>query len=750
MVSASNNLPPAGIELSPLSGEAAEPEPLKPEQRGAFRLEVEDFAPKAGLHFNSPPFALPEELDPAALGKTLAETFYHLERIEGPVLSLLWREMMRDVEPVAEPLAAAGEMIAADFDRGIGAGRMNAYHNRQHTAEVLIVANLLALLAARNETVEPEARPTLLLAALVHDWAHDGTTNAGIPFRLETRSLMRARPYFMAAHIRPALINRIDLMVRTTDTGGAHEFARRALDWHIARIGAGDGPQPAPPEVPHGLEPLVPLILPDEGESAELAAMLRDADILPSAGLTADYAVLQNSRLADEWAQPITPDDYRALLNRVLGRERRPTDHAAPQPYEDEGRLVSFASQEGQFFNSNIPAIAASVMDEQQIAADEAAAAEAVVEEQGIDFSMLTETKAAVAATAPPDITAEEIESLRAAMKESGYFEVPPFTLDPKHLEKFFPAIVPHSFNLAEGTADSLMRLHGISGPVVSVVVSEAMKASGIKADDPFLKAALGIAKEIDLGRGAGFANDDPSAERHPYHNKNHILDLVGLAHMLNLRAFQRGATASSPLAQAMLLLAALLCHWHHGPGGNTVNGEYIPFHQQDHSLNKADPWLAEIPTDLALALQAVVRATDPRDPFVFSRQVYTFHIGLTPKPQVPESCLPIGSILSDMGLATVAARLNDAIYAPFVGLTPAYSARSMVELGRELGLPIDFAFLRKNLIGPMLSRPLLPGEHPPAALLLTKDRMASFTSAEAQAIFNPNLHAIMAAQLRA
>jgi len=73
-----------------------------------------------------------------------------------------------------------------------------------------------------------------------------------------------------------------------------------------------------------------------------------------------------------------------------------------------------------------------------------------------------------------------------------------------------------------------------------------------------------------------------------------------------------------------------------------------------------------------------------------------------------------------------------------------------MVQLGREIGVVIDFNFVRKNLITPLLSRPPYPGEKPPPALILGKNRIASFTCAEAQALFNPGLHSLLASEKKA
>jgi len=737
----------AGIALGSLRTPEEEPLPLKPDELPAFQAEVEAFAQRCGLNFTQPPFILSDELDPQSFAAQIAETMYNFTRTEGPLLSLLWREFTKDSTPATEGLRATGEAIAADYDRGIGAGRSNAFHNPQHVAEVMLGVHALLLLAGQGENkVPPETRLTLMMAALVQDWHHDGTTNAGLPFRLENRALMRARPYFVAGKLEPALIRKIDLLVRATDTAGPHEFARAALDWHIARLTTGDENLP-PPEVPPGYEALAPLLDVEEAETAEMSAQLRDADVLTQAGLTPDYAMLQNARLQDEWALPITPEEYREFLNVVLGRERLPTDEAQPQPYEDEGRIVGFASPDGQFFNSNIPLVAAGVLSHQEEVVAEVAAAEAVVEEQGIDFSMLSEATETAAAELPPLYPPEEIEALRKTLHESGYFDSPPFSLTAKAGDKALPSVTPVKFSLTETTTDSIMRLHGVAGPVVSAVTAQVFSVVGLDPKSPLIKAAMGIAREIDLGHGVGTKDDIAGGEPNPYHNKNHTLDLLLLSHLLGLRASQRGSTASTAFPWGLLLLAALICHWHHTGGGNKVDGQYRNFYLQDRALDFAMPHLESMSTDLVMALQALVRATDPRDPLIFSRAAYNFHIGLGPEPEVPVGCEPLARLLSDPALTTVATRLNDAIYAPFVGLNPAYSARAMVQMGREIGVPIDFEFVRKNLILPMLSRPLLPGETPPQALMLAHNRVASFTSAEAQALFNPSLHILLLAK---
>jgi hypothetical protein len=338
-----------------------------------------------------------------------------------------------------------------------------------------------------------------------------------------------------------------------------------------------------------------------------------------------------------------------------------------------------------------------------------------------------------------------EIMTLRTTLRESGFFDNPPFTMTAP--ASSLPTATAAPFRLGEAIADGLLRLHSIPGPIMSAVVAEIFEQMRTKPTDPVAAAAMSIARAIDMGQGTGTKGDNPAGERNPYHNKNHILDLTLLCHLLNLRAAQRNATASTPLARSLLILAALVCHWHHPGHGNSEGGHYHYYRQQDCALDFADEAMAEMQTELRLMLQTLVRCTDPREPLLFARSAYHFHLGVIPQPEVLTGCDPLLRLISDPHLAVLANRLNDAIYLPFVGLSAAYSARSIVELGREIGQPIDFSFVRRNLIAPLLSRPLFQGEQPPAALLIGRDRVVSFTSAEAQALFNPTLQSLLLAQ---
>lgn len=136
--------------------------------------------------------------------------------------------MLHFVQAVAQSMEALG--------RSWPEGRPEpAYHNRLHTADVLLT--LTALLHGQQASHQPEARPwaaACLAAAVAHDYGHPGGTNAQ-PFELESRSWQA-----LAAHT-PALPQpwrgRIESLILHTDplTVQANHLrvASQAFDWTL-------------------------------------------------------------------------------------------------------------------------------------------------------------------------------------------------------------------------------------------------------------------------------------------------------------------------------------------------------------------------------------------------------------------------------------------------------------------------------------------------------------------------------------
>jgi hypothetical protein len=745
-----------GIELTGLQTgrDNQTPAPLAPADLPAFRAEVEAFAAEAvgaGIHFHEPPFVLAEDPTPAALAEALTFVFYKIAGIDGPRLSLAWRlvSAFAASKPELAALKAAGELIAADFDRGLGNLNDSGYHNSQHTFEVLYAAHTLILLKARSgKALSPEARLTLLLAALIHDWHHDGSEHPDGYFHLENLALTAARPYL--ADLTPAQLQRIELIVRATDSSGPHGFARQIYEANLRRLSdAGLEDEPSLPALPDGMDALAELLKSEQAEAAELAVLLGDASLLPAAGLTPDYAAVHSQRLRDEWAHPVGHGDFVRFVARSLSRPPRPTDSPDLLPGLSSGHVLAFSSEAGSFFTGTIQ----DVMEGHEALLREMGEADNRPTTGSIDLSAFQAAQADITRSPGlPLVSLEDVAAVRANLEQAGFFEAPPFTLTMKSMEKLVPGTAQdlmHRINLADHTDEALQRLHVIPGPVLSAVIAQLFDTIGLRIDDPVYRAAASIAREIDQGLGIGTADDLPDGEPNPYHNHKHIIDIVLLCDLLGQRATQRAAPASSPLARALLVLAALVCHWHHTGKGNRVDGEYRMFYLQDRALGFSRPHTGDMSKELRQSLEILVRTTDPREAYSFSRAAYAFHVGLGARPDIPAGCESLARLLGDPALCTLAARLNDVLYIPFAGLGSAYSARSMVQLGREIGQVIDFNFVRKHLITPMLSRPLYPGEHPHPALLVSRTRVASFTSAEAQAIFNPAMQALLVAQAR-
>ena len=206
--------------------------------------------------------------------------------------------------PESDPLCVAGDRIARDMDAGVGSGGDNPYHNAQHFCEVVLSALYLSLLAG----LAPRETTQLLVAALVHDFHHDGTTNANVPFRLERLAAEATAPYLEAAGVSPEERARIAAMVFATEVVVGTRFARKC-HLHLA----GGRPRPSLRGVP---EPLAALA--GDATLALQAVALGEADVLSSAGLTVEYGELQQENLARERKQPLGSTHKLRFLNQVF------------------------------------------------------------------------------------------------------------------------------------------------------------------------------------------------------------------------------------------------------------------------------------------------------------------------------------------------------------------------------------------------------------------------------------------------
>lgn len=259
-----------------------------------------------------------------------------LQQPDAPSMYSLWRGHTHQLNrPRTAPLLQAGARLAQQLDAGIGAGQGNPYHNLTHFKEVLICAGaLLQASVAQGHSFSYIEQTQLLFSAMVHDFAHDGGRNGNQPQRLEKQSVAAIKPVLDACGVAAIDQQAIALMIGSTDVSKSPDYLNGLL--------AGKAVSPPP-----GYENLAPLGQPARAATAELAAMLRDADILFAAGVTGVTAALSKERLSQELNQREDASHHNDFLKFIVS-----------QPQPDGTRQVGFASQAGKFFNPNIPIVA--------------------------------------------------------------------------------------------------------------------------------------------------------------------------------------------------------------------------------------------------------------------------------------------------------------------------------------------------------------------------------------------------------
>lgn len=276
---------------------------------------------------------------PASLAKRLERINLFVRSEDAPSMQDVWQGLTASLAgPSTNNLLAAGHAIAARIDKGIGAGVGNDYHHAAHFKDVMFsAATLVHVAGLQGKPLTRREQAVLLFTALVHDYDHDGGRNRGNALRLEEMALRGITADFKQHNINPATQEMIGLMLRSTDVSRSPDYVS-ALKVGM-RVKA-----------PEGYESLAPLGLARHRRTAELAAMLRDADILMAAGVTGVTARDSKSELGREWNEILDYKDHLGFLNFVVS-----------QPDGKGGRSIGFASEAGQFFNPNIGIVAHSL-----------------------------------------------------------------------------------------------------------------------------------------------------------------------------------------------------------------------------------------------------------------------------------------------------------------------------------------------------------------------------------------------------
>ena len=259
---------------------------------------------RGALDLSKPPFRVPQGEDAGAVAEDFIACFKVVSALPDKVNTCAQAALdVAGLDP-GYPLCVASQRIARDLDAGVGAGGANPYHNAQHFCEVVLSALYLSLLAG----VAAREKGELLAAALVHDFHHDGGTNANVPFRLERLSAEAASPYLEAAGVPMDVQARIRAMIFSTEVSVGARFAREC-HLHFAA----SGPRPSLSGIPAPLAPLA-----DDAGLALQSVIVGEADVLSSAGLTVQYGELQQEKLAEEWKKPLGADHKVRFLNQVF------------------------------------------------------------------------------------------------------------------------------------------------------------------------------------------------------------------------------------------------------------------------------------------------------------------------------------------------------------------------------------------------------------------------------------------------
>ncbi len=236
-----------------------------------------------------PPFADGAGDTPAEVAEHIVACFRRISRVEGRTRFVCDAAMQSTGLESQDPWVVAGSRIATAIDQAIdsAAGMAgNAYHNSQHVCEVL----LSALFLAKHHGLDARRQVRLVLAALAHDFGHDGSAAEGPAFRLELMAVDATRPYLVAAGVAEAEIEPLDCLVLATEFVTGAPFARACFR-HL-HLG-----EPAP-TTPANPAPLAQLLT--DADLAFDAVLLTEADLLPSMALTFEHAMLCQERLSRE------------------------------------------------------------------------------------------------------------------------------------------------------------------------------------------------------------------------------------------------------------------------------------------------------------------------------------------------------------------------------------------------------------------------------------------------------------------
>ena len=253
-----------------------------------------------------PPFGVVAGLDPARVGAEMVACFARIGARADRLVQAHALTFHSLGLPATDPLRVAGQAMARDIDRGIGAGVAAGYHNGQHFLEVM----LSALYLGRMAGLEVARIARVASAALMHDFHHDGSRTTASSFRLELLAVRQSLTYLRDARVDTLECERLGALVLATEPRAGVPFARACWKGHSVP----GATMPALGNLPAALARL-----PVEPELAFEAVLLAEADVLPSIGYTFGHAERLQARLAAEWGARLGRDDKLQFIERMVG-----------------------------------------------------------------------------------------------------------------------------------------------------------------------------------------------------------------------------------------------------------------------------------------------------------------------------------------------------------------------------------------------------------------------------------------------
>lgn len=251
---------------------------------------------------NRPPFRVIPRQSAESAAADIANAFACLEKMADHPASqtLLTLTTLADF-PSDWPTVTAARNLAP----AVGDQPPHPYHNARHAAEVMLGAYFLAQLTHLPQAATAE----LLLAALLHDYAHDGQSNGDTAFRLERKTLSAIAPQLEKYGLPESQRRRLFAYILATEVQYGHKVARACHALHAQGK--------VPPEIPPTAPELAELLR--NPLAAQLAVTLGEADLLASVGLSVEQALQQQQRLAEEWDTPLTPGDLLNFIESQFG-----------------------------------------------------------------------------------------------------------------------------------------------------------------------------------------------------------------------------------------------------------------------------------------------------------------------------------------------------------------------------------------------------------------------------------------------